>query len=124
MQEDIERFRYARCRHSVALDNSLVRTASSRHIVRLDSKNLLKYMACAECLKSPDLHLSETLSAELCLTAEWLLRDERVRADRACVHLVLDHVTEFQEVCDADSSRLVEHLARLSVIEMCRAIAR
>ena len=80
-------------------------------------------MRSTECLDCPDLHLSETLTTELCLTTKWLLSDERVRTDRTSVHLVLYHVTELQEVCDTDCSRLVEHLTCLTIIKVCRAVA-
>ena len=40
------------------------------------------------------------------------------------MHLVLNHVTEFQEVCHTYCSRLVEALACLTIIKVCRAEVR
>ena len=80
-------------------------------------------MGCAECLERPHLHLTETLSAELGLTTEGLLGDERVRADATCVHLVFDHVAEFEHVDDAYGSGLVEAFAGTAVVEICLSVA-
>jgi len=81
-------------------------------------------MAGTEALKSPNLHLSKTLSTELSLTTKWLLSDERVRTDRTGMHLILNHVTELQEVGDTNGSLLVERLTRLTIINSRRAEVR
>ena len=52
-----------------------------------------------------------------------LLGDERVRADATCVHLVFDHVAEFEHVDDAYGSGLVEAFAGTAVVEICLAVA-
>ena len=62
--------------------------------------------------------------AELRLTAERLLRDKRIGTDRTGVHLVVDHVAQFEHVGHADGGRLVETLARLAVVEVGAAAAR
>ena len=80
-------------------------------------------MGGAECLERPYLHLSETLATELGLTAQRLLRDQRVRTDGTCVHLVLDHVAQLQHVDHAHSGRLVETVARAAVVQVCLAVA-
>ncbi len=36
------------------------------------------------------------------------------------MHLILNHMSQFQEVCDTYCSRLVEHFTRLTVIKVCR----
>ena len=58
------------------LDDGLVGLASTGNVVGLDSDDLLKDVGGAECFERPNFHLSETLSTELCLTAEGLLSDE------------------------------------------------
>ena len=78
----------------------------------------------SECLERPHLHLTETLTAELRFTAEGLLRNERVRTDRAGVHLVIDHVAQFEHVDHAHCRRLVETFARTAVEEVGAAAAR
>ena len=73
MQEHVERLWYARSWHWIALDDCLVSLRAANGVVGLDCQNLLKHVAGTECLDSPNLHLTETLTTELCLTTEWLL---------------------------------------------------
>ncbi len=80
-------------------------------------------MRRAECLKRPDLHLSETLSTELRLTTERLLCDERVGTDGTCVHLVLDHVTELKHVDHTNGCGLVETVTCTTVVEVSLTVA-
>ena len=84
MQEHVERLWDAWCRHWVALNDSLVSLRTAHCIVGLDCQNFLKHVAGTECLDSPNLHLTETLTTELCLTTEWLLRDDGP-IERACI---------------------------------------
>ena len=81
-------------------------------------------MAGAEGLKSPNLHLTKTLTTELGLTSKRLLRDEAVRTNATGVHLVFDHVTELEEVGHANSSGLVELLTGLTIVEASGAKTR
>ena len=80
-------------------------------------------MAGTKCLKSPDLHLSETLTTKLCLTTKWLLGNQAVRTNRTGMHLVLYHVTKLQEVGNTYRCRLVKLLTCLTIIQMGRAEA-
>src|SRR5687767_15598376 len=63
----------------------------------------------------PYFHFSETLAAELCLTGQRLLRDERVWTDRACVNLVIDQVRELEHVNHAHRHRMVEAMAGTAI---------
>ena len=65
----------------------------------------------------PDLHLAEALTAELRLATQRLLRDQRVRAGRAGVDLVLHQVDELEHIDVADGHRLVEGLAGAAVVQ-------
>lgn len=65
---------------------------TAHHVIRLDGQDLLQDIGGAEAFERPNLHLTETLTAELRLTAERLLRDKRIGTDRTGVHLVVDHV--------------------------------
>src|SRR6202000_1437239 len=56
-------------------------TAKSDDVFGLGSEELLQDVGGAVCFKGPDLHLTEALSAELRLTTQRLLSDERVRSD-------------------------------------------
>ena len=67
--EDFEGFRNSRLRDILSLDDSLVCLNTSNHVVRLHGEHFLKRICSSVCLKGPDLHLTETLASELCLTA-------------------------------------------------------
>ena len=93
-------------------------------IVRLDSQDLLEDVRSTEGLKSPYLHLPEALATMLGLPPEGLLRDERVGTDGARVHLVIDHVTELEEVGHPNGRGLVEALTGTPVVEVGLTVAR
>src|SRR5699024_8925456 len=67
------------------------------------------------CLQCPYLHLSETLSAELCFTTERLLCNEGVRTCGTCMDLVINKVVQFQVMHVSDRNRAVEVLTCTSV---------
>src|SRR5450432_1287950 len=73
--EHVERFGKARIRRHLALDDRFVDLRASFDVVGLDGQKLLERVGRAVRLESPDLHLSETLAAELGLAAQGLLRD-------------------------------------------------
>ena len=122
MEKHIERFGDAGVWHCVALHNRFVCLASSYHVVRLDSKDLLKDVGSAECFERPNLHLSETLTTKLSFTTKRLLSDQGVRTDRTCMHLVLNHVTELKHIDHTYCSRLVETIAGATVVKISLAI--
>src|SRR5437773_5985351 len=122
--EHVERFGQARRERRVALDDRLVNLGAARHIVGLRGEELLQDVRRAVRLERPDLHLSEPLSAELRLAAERLLRDERVRPDRARMDLVVDQVRQLQHVDVADRDVLLERLAGHAVVQLRLAALR
>ena len=75
-------------------------------------------MRCTVGLESPHLHLANPLAAELRLASHRLLRDQRVRADRARVDLVIHHVAQFQHVNDADCHVLLERMPCQAVVQL------
>src|SRR5215213_7035487 len=79
--ENIEGLRQARRLRHVALDDRLVDLAPALHVVALDGQKLLERVGGAVGFERPDLHLSEALAAELRLSAQRLLGDQRVRSD-------------------------------------------
>ena len=99
----------------VALDDRLVDLRAARHVVRLGREQFLEDVRGAVGLERPDFHLAEPLSAELRLAAQRLLRDERVRSDRARVDLVVDQVRQLEHVDVADGHVLLERIARHAV---------
>src|SRR4051812_20362225 len=92
--EDVERLGQPRLGRDLSLDDRLVDRRAAFDVVGLDREELLEGVGGAVRLESPHFHLSETLAAELRLAAERLLRDERVRPDRAGVDLVVHQVRE------------------------------
>ena len=69
----LEGLRNAGLRNGLALNDSLVGLLTSHQVIGLDGQDLLKRISCAVSLQSPNLHLTETLAAELSLTAQRLL---------------------------------------------------
>src|SRR5579863_1725516 len=88
--QHVERFGNARLDARLSLNDSLVNFRAAIDVVRLCSEQLLQNVRCAVSFESPDFHFAEALSAELRLTAERLLRDERIWTDAASVNLVVD----------------------------------
>ena len=74
-----------------------------------------KRVSRAVGFQRPDFHFAETLAAVLRLAAQRLLRDERVRTDRAGVDLVRDQVAELHHVDVADDDFLIEGVAGAAV---------
>ncbi len=118
VEEHVERLGDAGGRHRLTLDDCLVSLGAAGHVVRLDGQDLLEDVGGAECFERPDFHLSEALSTKLRLTSERLLGNQRVRADRAGMHLVLDHMAEFEHIDHTHGGGLVETLAGAAVVEV------
>ena len=106
----------------VALDDGLVGLGTAHNVVRLDGENLLQDVRCTEGFKGPNLHLSETLTTEVGLTAKGLLGDERVGSNATGVHLVVDHMVQLEVIDVTYRCRLVETLAGLAVVEIGAAV--
>src|ERR1035437_7627727 len=118
----VERFRHARFDGGLALDDGLVDFRAAIHIVRLRRQQFLQDVRGAIGFERPDFHFPETLSAELRLAAQRLLRDQRIRPDGARVDLVVHQVGELQHVDVAHGHRLFELGTRHAVEE--RGLAR
>src|SRR5215467_3565157 len=80
LNQHLERLRDAGLGDVLALDDGFVDLDSAEDVVGLDRQQFLQRIRGAIGLERPDLHLTEALAAELCLTAERLLSDHRVRA--------------------------------------------
>src|SRR3984957_11598144 len=100
------------------LDDGLVDLGTAEDVVGLGGEELLQDVGGAVCFKGPDLHLTEALSAELRLTAQRLLSDERVRPDRTSVDLVVDEVRQLEHVDVADGGGLLERIADHAIVEL------
>src|SRR6266853_3352914 len=122
--ENVERLGQTRRKRRIALDDGLVDLRTTDDIVGLRGQKLLQDVRSAVGLERPHLHFAESLSAELRLAAERLLRDERVRPDRPRVDLVVDQVRQLQHVDVADGDVLLEGVARHAVEELRLAALR
>ena len=118
LDEDLERLGKLGSRNVLALDDGLVRLDATGRVVGLDREDLLQNVACAVRVQRPDLHLAETLAAELGFTTERLLGDEAVGTGRAGVNLVVDHMRKLEHVGLAHGNRLAELLARAAIVEV------
>ncbi len=63
----------------------------------------------------PNFHFSETLTAELRLSAEGLLRNEGIRSDGTRVNFIVDQVNELDHVHDTDGNAVFKRFARSAV---------
>ena len=117
LEEHLERLGDARLGDVLALDDRLVGLHAADGVVGLDREHLLERVGGAVRLERPHLHLAEALAAELRLAAQRLLGDERVRAGRAGVDLVVDEVEQLQDVHVADRHLRLERLAGAPVEE-------
>src|SRR5580765_2355600 len=115
--EHVEGLGQTRRERRVTLDDRFVNLRAPGHIVGLRGEELLEDVRRAIRFERPDFHFSEPLTAELRLAAERLLRDQRVRSDRARVDLVVDQVRQFQHVDVADGDVLLERIPRHAVEE-------
>src|ERR1700719_4371974 len=88
LDQHVERFGCARLERVVAFDDRLVDASASLHVVGFHCEKFLQRVSRAVGLKRPNFHLTETLTAVLRFSAERLLRDQRVRTNRAGVNLV------------------------------------
>ena len=124
LDEDLERLGDARLGDVLALDDGLVGLDAAEDVVGLDREDLLQHVGGAVRVQRPDFHLTEALTTELRLTTERLLGDERVRAGRTGVDLVVDQVEQLQDVDLADGDRLAERLAGATVEQhaSCRRV--
>ena len=100
--QHVEAGRRAGFERVLALDHRLVNLRAAFHVVALDGQQLLQDVGGAVGLQRPDFHFAEPLAAEAGLAAQRLLRDQRVRAGRAGVDLVVDQVVQLQHVDVAD----------------------
>src|SRR5262249_42185176 len=88
--QNVEGFGQAGPGRRLGFAGRLVDLGAPVDVVGLDGQQLLEDVRGTVRLERPDLHLAEALAAELRLAAQRLLRDQRVRPDRARVDLVVD----------------------------------
>ena len=116
LDQHVEAFGNADLECVVAAHDRLIDLGAAGHVVRLHGQHFLQRIGGAIGLQRPDLHFAETLSAELRLAAERLLRDQRIGADRARMDLVVDEMVQLQHIDVADRHLAVEGLAGAPVV--------
>src|SRR5471032_1833885 len=116
LDQHVERLRHAGVDHVVAFDQVLVHFGTAIHVIGLDGQHLLQDIRCAVRFQCPHFHLTEALTTELGFTTQRLLRYQRVRTGRTCMHLVINQVMQFQHVHHADSDLALERFTGAAVI--------
>src|SRR6266568_2538165 len=124
LHQNVEGLRHSRVDLVVALDDVLVDLGAAVDVVGLDREHLLQRVRRAVGFECPDLHLAETLSAELRLAAERLLGHQAVRTGRARMHLVVDKMVQLQHVHETHGHLPVEGVAGAAVVQAHLASAR
>jgi hypothetical protein len=117
LDEHLERFGNAGLHHVLAFDDRFVGFHATHDVVGFDREQLLQRVRGTVGFQRPDFHFAEALAAELCLAAQRLLRDHRVRTRRTRVDLVVHKVGELQHVDHADGDRTVEAIAAAPVAQ-------
>ena len=107
----------------LALNDSLVGlrhgpSASSDLTVRISCRRV----SSAVSLQSPNLHLTETLTAELSLTAQRLLCNQGVRTGGTGVDLIVNQVVQLEVVHVTNGYTAVELLAGAAVGKLRLAV--
>src|SRR3546814_8302831 len=97
MDQYIKGFWNTCCGQVLSLHDGLVCLSTANDIVRLHGEHFLQDIGCAERFQCPHFHFTETLPAELCLTAQRLLGNQGVGPDRTRVHFIINHVTQRSE---------------------------
>src|SRR3954454_15403837 len=122
LHEHLEALGNARLGDVLALHDCLVHLDSAEDVVGLDGQQLLQAVRRAVGLECPHFHLTEALATELCLTTQRLLGDHAVWASGAGVDLVVDKVSQLQDVHVANRDRVVVELAGATVAQRRLAV--
>src|ERR1700704_2103755 len=124
LHQHVEGFRHPRVDLVVALDDVLVDLGAAVDVVGLDREHLLQRVGSAIGFERPHLHFAETLTAELRLASERLLRHETVRSRGARMHLVVDQVVQLQHMHETHGHLPVERVAGPAVVQSSLPPAR
>src|SRR5207253_4366187 len=124
LDHNVEGFRQPRLEQIVAFYNGLVHAGSTDNIVGLNGQHLLQSVRRTICFQCPDFHLAEALTAKLRLSAEWLLRNQRVRSGGTRVNFVVDKVMKFHDVHNAYRHFAVERFTCLTIVKRDRKSTR
>ena len=115
LDKDAEGSRQTGILNLIALDNSFIGRHTALDIIGFDREHFLQGVSGTVSFQRPHFHFTETLAAELGLTAQRLLRNKAVRAGGTGMDLVLDQVVQLQHRHDADGDRLVKRFTGFTV---------
>ena len=124
LDKNSERLRNTRVRNRLALYNRFIGLYSSDNVIGLDGEYFLKRICRAVCFQRPYFHLTETLTAELSLTAQRLLRNECVRTCRTRVDLIVNEMMQLEVIHIADRYKAVELFSRSAVYKLRFCVLR
>ena len=88
-------FRNTRFWNVLTFYDSFICFYTTHNVVGFYSQNLLQGIRCTVSFQCPNFHLTKTLSAELCFTAQRLLCNKRIWTGRTCVNLIINQVMQF-----------------------------
>src|SRR5210317_2150434 len=74
-------------------------------------------MRCTVSFHGPDLHLTEALPTELCLTTQRLLSNQAVGANASSVNLVVNQVMQFEHIHNTDGDFLFKHFTTTAIMQ-------
>src|SRR5208282_3201667 len=116
--QNVKRFRNAGINPRLAFHNGLVNLGPAVDVVRFTGQQFLQDVGGAVGLQRPHFHFAEALAAELRLSTERLLGDERIRPDGARVNLVVHEMGKFEHVNEAHGHGLAEFFAGHPVVQV------
>ena len=96
--QDVEGFRQTRLEIVFALEDLLVHAGTAGYVVGFHGQKFLEGVRRPIGLQGPDLHLTQTLAAELGLAAQGLLRHQRVRSDGTGMDFIGHQVMQLHHV--------------------------
>src|SRR5450830_414201 len=96
--QHVERFWHASIDHVITFNEVFVDFGTSIYVIGLDCQHLLQDVRRAICFQRPNFHLTETLTTELCLTAQWLLSNQRIRTSRAGMHFIIKQMMQLENM--------------------------
>src|SRR5690554_3548107 len=118
LDQHVEGLGHAGLHAMVTVHDVLVHLGPAIDVIRFDGEHFLQGVGGTIGFQSPDLHLPETLTAELSLTTQRLLCYQAVRTGRTGVHLIVDQVVQLEHVHVANGNRAIEGVAGTTVVQL------
>src|SRR5581483_8582870 len=117
LDKDVERLGCPGFEGIIAFNDGFVDASAALNVIGLDCQQLLQGVSGAVGFERPHLHLAKTLSAILCLAAQWLLGHERIGSDGARVDFIRHQMAQLHHVDVADHYFLIERFAGAPIVK-------